>query len=167
MLLYSVNAITDGHRCAGRGHRAAASRNGRIVNGLGADTDIIVASARRIINALNKLHGKQERLKPAVGGVSGVASGRLQVRSARIDGERESAREAGLRWVSMMQALQRGRGRERTPRDCGIRSPGCLKEKRRGCRILRCSMPRQPRLCRAARPCGSEERHFAPASRTA
>jgi len=39
-------------------------RNGRIVNGLGADTDIIVASAKAYINALNRLHGGVERLNP-------------------------------------------------------------------------------------------------------
>ena len=37
---------------------------GRIVNGLGADTDILVASAKAYINALNKLHSKQQRLNP-------------------------------------------------------------------------------------------------------
>ncbi len=30
--------------------------DGRIVNGQGADTDIVVASAKAYINALNKLH---------------------------------------------------------------------------------------------------------------
>ena len=39
-------------------------RNGRIVNGNGADTDIIVASAKAYLNALNKLRGKEERLNP-------------------------------------------------------------------------------------------------------
>ena len=37
---------------------------GRIVNGLGADTDIIVASAKAYINALNRLHDDVERLNP-------------------------------------------------------------------------------------------------------
>ena len=39
-------------------------RDGRIVNGNGADTDIIVASAKAYLNALNKLHREQERLNP-------------------------------------------------------------------------------------------------------
>ena len=40
------------------------SKNGRIVNGQGADTDIVVASAKAYINALNKLHSKIERINP-------------------------------------------------------------------------------------------------------
>jgi 2-isopropylmalate synthase len=35
-----------------------------VVNGQGADTDIIVASAKAYLNALNKLHGKLEKLNP-------------------------------------------------------------------------------------------------------
>jgi 2-isopropylmalate synthase len=38
-------------------------KNGRIVNGAGADTDIVVALPA-YINALNKLHSKLERLTP-------------------------------------------------------------------------------------------------------
>ena len=41
------------------------SKTGRIVNGLGADTDIVVASAKAYINALNKLHSKLERAESA------------------------------------------------------------------------------------------------------
>jgi len=33
------------------------AKGGRIVNGVGADTDIIVASAKAYVNALNKLQG--------------------------------------------------------------------------------------------------------------
>jgi 2-isopropylmalate synthase len=39
-------------------------QGGRIVNGLGADTDIIVASAKAYINALNRLHDGAVRLNP-------------------------------------------------------------------------------------------------------
>ena len=39
---------------------------GRIVNGLGADTDIVVASAKAYLAALNKLHDKTERINPQV-----------------------------------------------------------------------------------------------------
>ena len=39
-------------------------KDGRIVNGQGADTDIVVASAKAYINALNKLHSDVERLNP-------------------------------------------------------------------------------------------------------
>ena len=56
MLLYSVNAITGGTDAQGE-VTVRLQRDGRIVNGLGADTDIIVASAKAYINALNRLHG--------------------------------------------------------------------------------------------------------------
>ena len=38
--------------------------NGKTVNGQGADTDTIVASARAYVNALNKLLVKRERTAP-------------------------------------------------------------------------------------------------------
>jgi 2-isopropylmalate synthase len=63
MLLYSVNAITTGTDAQGE-VTERLEREGRIVNGLGSDTDILVASAKAYINALNKLHSKQERLNP-------------------------------------------------------------------------------------------------------
>jgi 2-isopropylmalate synthase len=62
MLLYSVNAITIGTDAQGE-VTVRLEREGRIVNGLGSDTDILVASAKAYINALNKLHSKQ-RLNP-------------------------------------------------------------------------------------------------------
>jgi 2-isopropylmalate synthase len=40
------------------------SKGGRIVNGVGADTDIVVASAKAYISALNKLASKMERVNP-------------------------------------------------------------------------------------------------------
>jgi len=40
------------------------SKGGRIVNGVGADTDIVVASAKAYISALNKLASKAERVNP-------------------------------------------------------------------------------------------------------
>jgi 2-isopropylmalate synthase len=63
MLLYSVNAITGGTDAQGE-VTVRLERDGRIVNGNGADTDIIVASAKAYINALNKLQGMVERLNP-------------------------------------------------------------------------------------------------------
>jgi 2-isopropylmalate synthase len=63
MVLYSVNAITTGTDAQGEVTVRLESA-GRIVNGLGADTDILVASAKAYINALNKLHSKQQRLNP-------------------------------------------------------------------------------------------------------
>ena len=65
LLLYSVNNITSGTDSQGE-VTVRLSKTGRIVNGQGADTDIVVASAKAYINALNKLHSKRERLNPQV-----------------------------------------------------------------------------------------------------
>jgi 2-isopropylmalate synthase len=65
LLLYSVNAITTGTDAQGE-VTVRLARGGRIVNGQGADTDIVVASAKAYLNALNKLHSKLERLNPQV-----------------------------------------------------------------------------------------------------
>lgn len=58
--LYSVNAITQGTDSQGE-VTVRLARNGRVVNGQGADTDIIVASAKAYLSALNKL-SQSERL---------------------------------------------------------------------------------------------------------
>jgi 2-isopropylmalate synthase len=63
LLLYSVNAVTQGTESQGE-VTVRLSRGGRIVNGVGADTDIVVASAKAYISALNKLESKVERLNP-------------------------------------------------------------------------------------------------------
>ncbi|WP_126446781.1 2-isopropylmalate synthase [Sulfuricystis multivorans] len=63
LLLYSVNAITTGTDAQGE-VTVRLAKEGRIVNGQGADTDIIVASAKAYLNALNKLHARAERLNP-------------------------------------------------------------------------------------------------------
>jgi 2-isopropylmalate synthase len=63
LLLYSVNNITSGTDSQGE-VTVRLSKNGRIVNGQGADTDIVVASAKAYINGLNKLQSKPERLNP-------------------------------------------------------------------------------------------------------
>jgi len=65
LLLYSVNNITSGTDSQGE-VTVRLAKDGRIVNGQGADTDIVVASAKAYINALNKLHSKLERLNPQV-----------------------------------------------------------------------------------------------------
>jgi 2-isopropylmalate synthase len=65
LLLYSVNNITSGTDSQGE-VTVRLSKAGRIVNGQGADTDIVVASAKAYINALNKLDSKLERLNPQV-----------------------------------------------------------------------------------------------------
>ncbi len=61
--LYSVNNITSGTDAQGE-VTVRLARGGRIVNGQGADTDIVVASAKAYLNALNKLHSKLERAHP-------------------------------------------------------------------------------------------------------
>jgi 2-isopropylmalate synthase len=63
LLLYSVNAVTTGTESQGE-VTVRLSKGGRIVNGVGADTDVIVASAKAYISALNKLESKVERLNP-------------------------------------------------------------------------------------------------------
>jgi 2-isopropylmalate synthase len=63
LLLYSVNAITTGTDAQGEVTVRLAS-GGRVVNGQGADTDIVVASAKAYLNALNRLYQGNERLNP-------------------------------------------------------------------------------------------------------
>ncbi|MDX8386812.1 MAG: 2-isopropylmalate synthase [Gallionella sp.] len=63
--LYSVNNVTSGTDSQGE-VTVRLSKGGRIVNGQGADTDIVVASAKAYLNALNKLHGKFKRAHPQV-----------------------------------------------------------------------------------------------------
>ncbi len=63
LLLYSVNAITGGTDAQGE-VTVRLSRGDRVVNGQGADTDIIVASAKAYINALNRLESSSLRLDP-------------------------------------------------------------------------------------------------------
>ena len=65
LLLYSVNNITTGTDAQGE-VTVRLSRNGRVVNGQGADTDIVIASAKAYLNALNKLLGSPERAHPQV-----------------------------------------------------------------------------------------------------
>jgi len=67
LVLYSVNNITSGTDSQGE-VTVRLEHEGRIVNGLGADTDIIVASAKAYVNALNKLHARQDRLNPQLEG---------------------------------------------------------------------------------------------------
>ena len=63
LLLYSVNSITTGTDAQGE-VTVRLAKGGRIVNGQGSDTDIVVASAKAYIDALNKLHSKLERVNP-------------------------------------------------------------------------------------------------------
>lgn len=63
--LYSVNNITSGTDAQGE-VTVRLSKGGRIVNGQGADTDIVIASAKAYLNGLNKLHANAERAHPQV-----------------------------------------------------------------------------------------------------
>lgn len=65
LLLFSVNAITTGTQSQGE-VTMRLSKSGRIVNGVGADPDIVVASAKAYLSALNKLQSKTEKLNPQV-----------------------------------------------------------------------------------------------------
>jgi 2-isopropylmalate synthase len=62
MLLYSVNAITSGSTESQGEVTIRLQHGGRVVNGVGADPDIVVASAKAYLAALNKLHSKGERV---------------------------------------------------------------------------------------------------------
>jgi 2-isopropylmalate synthase len=62
MLLYSVNAITSGSTESQGEVTIRLQHGGRVVNGVGADPDIVVASAKAYLAALNKLHSKVERV---------------------------------------------------------------------------------------------------------
>jgi 2-isopropylmalate synthase len=62
LLLYSVNAITTGTDAQGEVTTRLA-KGGRIVNGSGADTDIVIASARSYLNALNRLHSGLDKVR--------------------------------------------------------------------------------------------------------
>jgi 2-isopropylmalate synthase len=61
--LFSVNAITSGTDSQGE-VSVRLAKSGRVVNGHGADTDIVIASAKAYLNALNKLRAGPERLNP-------------------------------------------------------------------------------------------------------
>ncbi|MDH5396116.1 MAG: 2-isopropylmalate synthase, partial [Gammaproteobacteria bacterium] len=66
--LYSVNNITSGTDAQGE-VTVRLEKGGRIVNGQGADTDIVIASAKSYINALNKILDHALREHPQTGDV--------------------------------------------------------------------------------------------------
>jgi 2-isopropylmalate synthase len=63
--LYSVNNITSGTDSQGEVN-VRLERGGRIVSGQGADTDIVIASAKAYVHALNKMILPLERAHPQV-----------------------------------------------------------------------------------------------------
>jgi 2-isopropylmalate synthase len=62
MLLFSVNAITSGSTESQGEVTMRLQHGGRVVNGVGSDPDIVVASAKAYLAALNKLHSNIERV---------------------------------------------------------------------------------------------------------
>ena len=63
LLLYQVHAVTEGTDAQAE-VTVRLEENGKTVNGQGADTDTLVASARAYINALNKLLVKRQKAAP-------------------------------------------------------------------------------------------------------
>ena len=66
--LYSVNNITSGTDSQGE-VTVRLKLDGRIVNGQGADTDIVIASAKAYVNAINKIIQPEQRAHPQLGDV--------------------------------------------------------------------------------------------------
>lgn len=65
MVLYSVNAISGSTESQGE-VTVRLQNKGRIVNGVGADPDIVVASAKAYLSALNKLESQADRVAAQV-----------------------------------------------------------------------------------------------------
>jgi len=63
--LYSVSNVTQGTDSLGEVN-VRLEHDGKIVNGQGADTDIITASAKAYINGLNKIFAHRMRAHPQV-----------------------------------------------------------------------------------------------------
>ena len=61
--LYSVNNITDGTDSLGE-VTVRIEKEGLIVNGIGSDTDIVIASAKAYLDAINKLNKKSNIVHP-------------------------------------------------------------------------------------------------------
>jgi 2-isopropylmalate synthase len=64
LVLFSVAAVTEGTDAQAK-TTVRLEENGKMVDGQGADSDTIVASARAYVHALNKLLVKRERTEPA------------------------------------------------------------------------------------------------------
>ncbi len=66
LLLFNISAITKGTDAQGE-TTVRLSRDGKVANGQGADTDIVIAAAKAYINALNRLDQMGIRVHPQVG----------------------------------------------------------------------------------------------------
>ncbi|MDD3764739.1 MAG: 2-isopropylmalate synthase [Nevskiales bacterium] len=72
LLLFSVNNITTGTDSQGE-VTVRLSKDGRVVNGQGADTDIVIASAKAYVNAVNRLGTlPAERAHPQFANAMGI-----------------------------------------------------------------------------------------------
>jgi 2-isopropylmalate synthase len=61
LLQFTINAITSGTEAQGE-VTVKLEEKGQTVMGQGADTDVIVASAKAYINALNKMEFRKQKL---------------------------------------------------------------------------------------------------------
>jgi len=68
LLLYSVNAITQGTESQGE-VTVRLEKAGHSVNGIGADTDIVAASIKAYLDALNLLSSRGEKAHPQKEGI--------------------------------------------------------------------------------------------------
>ena len=66
--IYSVNAVTEGTESQGE-TSVRLARGSRVVNGQGADTDVLVATAKAYLSALSKLEFGVEKLKAQGSGI--------------------------------------------------------------------------------------------------
>nr|MBV6628656.1 2-isopropylmalate synthase [Oceanococcus sp. HetDA_MAG_MS8] len=66
LMLFSVNAISQGTDAQGE-TTVRLGRDGKVVNGQGADVDVVVAAAKAYVNALNRLDQLGVRIHPQVG----------------------------------------------------------------------------------------------------
>ncbi len=67
--LFSVKSITGGTDAQGE-VTVRLRQNGIVVNGHGADTDIVIASAKAFVDALNRLEVSHERVNPQMGNIA-------------------------------------------------------------------------------------------------
>ena len=57
LLLFSINAITSGSTESQGEVTVRLQQGGRVVNGVDADPDIVIASAKAYLGVLSRLHG--------------------------------------------------------------------------------------------------------------
>lgn len=60
--IYSVNAVTEGTESQGE-TTVRLAKDGKVVNGQGADTDVLVATSKAYLSALSKLSNRVEKIK--------------------------------------------------------------------------------------------------------